>query len=194
MTRLEAWELCRSVRESGGHVVGRPTHKAGTDTAVIYGDYNEIIVVDGSDTVIEWISNFRCRLNNKKIHVGFYHAAEKFFDQFKSMIEEDKQYFFVGHSRGGAIAQILSLMFAERGAFCNVITFGSPKVGGKEFRDRMSENIVLHLRFVMRGDPVPNQPFWLKHYDTDYVLLENSEKNGIRTHLSYGKYLGGDLC
>jgi hypothetical protein len=179
-------ELCQMVRNSGKHVKGVPVHRFGSDSAVVIGD---TIVIDGSDNLREWASNLLfLRFGRKGTHAGFAIAANRIFDEVKSIAEPDKIITIVGHSRGGAIAQLLAMLLSELGCFCRVVSFGSPKVGGRKFRERMAELNVIHIRVEMEGDPVCRLPMWWKHYATDSVYIANEEK-GTDCHLKYWEYL-----
>ena len=181
------WELCRTVRESGKFVQDVAIHKSGTDTMVIIGN---IVIVDGSDTIQEWLSNFRFATTGRNdVHAGFAKAADCFFEQIKPILYKRGDWIFCGHSRGGAIVQALALRCAQVGANAQVVTFGSPKVGGKTFRTRMEANRVVHVRVEMVGDSVPKWPLWLKHYETDFVPVANNEKTAKEKHLNYGEWL-----
>lgn len=188
MRLFDYWNLARLARDSGKHAGNLRVLKALKDTAVWINDTD--LAFDGSDNFQEWFSNFRfLRWGKWGTHRGFYQAASMFFEQIEKEIETGKTYNLFGHSRGGAIAQIVALLIAKKGAFASVVSFGSPKVGGEKFRNAMAESMVLHVRVEMEGDHVPKLPWWWKHYETDHVLIANTEKNGIDSHMQYGKYL-----
>jgi hypothetical protein len=174
------------IRESGRFAEGMPLFRFGADVAMKIGD---TIVIDGSDNLQEWGSNFAfLRLGKHFTHIGFYNAAEKLFNLVRPSLETGERYYITGHSRGGAIGQILAMLMAEYGCVCEVVSFGSPKVGGPRFRERMANDGVVHLRVEMRGDHVSKLPWWLRHYETGKILLENNER-GIACHLNYGDYV-----
>jgi len=184
---LKYWDYTRRVRDSGEHIKGLPIHKAGSDVAVVFDE--NAIVIDGSDTAQEWASNLMfLRFGMKGTHSGFALAAHRFWEEFKHMAVDGKTFIFPCYSRGAGIAQILALKFAEAGCYCNIVSFGSPKVGGKRFREEMAKMCISHVRVEMEGDPVAKLPMWWKHYDTDHVLIANNEK-GVACHTKYGEYL-----
>lgn len=66
----------------------------------------------------------------------------------------------VGHSLGGAVANILAASFALQGIGVELYTFGAPRPGLAAFRDLLAENVGeenMYRAFSM-SDPVPMVP------------------------------------
>lgn len=163
------------------------TITAGSDCAIVIDGPGWVIVsVAGSDDFDDWMSNKKvARVPEGPagawVHEGFadgYNALREgvddaILDMLGSRIRQQGHWndagvvHFVGHSRGGGIAQLLALdCFIGRTATTQCITFGSPRVFDKsakipeDFRRRLwrvehSNDIVTHMptawRFRHRG-------------------------------------------
>ena len=77
----------------------------------------------------------------------------------------------VGHSLGGAMAQLNTLLLStcltaqERQTFGRIIaiTFGSPKVGGDQYAALRRQQRTMHIRMKTSKDPVPQTPRSVPH-------------------------------
>lgn len=74
---------------------------------------------------------------------------------------------FIGHSRGGALAILAAMMLVLKynTAPANLITYGSPRVGGVEFQNKFNDMGINGYRVVNRWDPVVclPPPFRFRH-------------------------------
>lgn len=95
-----------------------------------------------------------------------------------------------GHSLGGAIAHIAAVgLLGEGFRVTKLVTFGSPRVGDRRWRDYVSSlsltTILIH-RYVNCGDIVPGVPFFLiplrqyRHVGTLYYLSKYHLSNTCR--------------
>ena len=105
---------------------------------------------------------------NYRLHQGFFEqwaemAPEVYRAvttiQYQQAMDEEygcvsKPWVFTGHSLGGAIAQIAAASFKP----AEVVTFGSPRVGGKNFVDVVEDSVSSARRYVNAGDFCPAQP------------------------------------
>lgn len=197
MNRLMAlWKLCRRARRRGRHrPLGSVAISYGSDTGYVVAiDGVWRVVIDGSDTVSEWLKNFAwLRIGNYFMAWGFASVARKLTPQIEAVIMQGSPIIVTGHSRGGAIAQAVACIMADRWHnISEIVTFGSPKVGGRKFCKGMAELGLTHTRVDAEGDPITRLP-WLRgrHYETMHIFLKNNIKSKIRTHLSYGEILRG---
>lgn len=87
-----------------------------------------------------------------KVHRGDYHAFQKLWPWIESKVKDEKNLILTGHSFGGALSILISSMLKNP---VKVFTFGSPKVGDKEFTKQYSQT---HHRFVNKTDIVPFLP------------------------------------
>jgi len=102
-----------------------------------------------------------------KVHDGFYGELEKLWDKVYliAMKNRNKECTITGHSLGAAMATICAARLQS--VFDKEIvlyTFGSPRVGNKEFVDNLN---VQHHRWVNNNDAVTKvPPSWLfyKHH------------------------------
>jgi len=107
------------------------------------------------------------RVKNRKnplVHSGFYDAANNLLESLtKELISfrnstPNGKVFLTGHSKGGAMAQILAAQVADLGFAkeqIEVITFGSPKVGNHAFTEYIMEKAMIK-NIVNDKDAVPS--------------------------------------
>lgn len=108
------------------------------------------------------------KTSNSKVTSYFY----EYWDEKRSEIindlsthlkkDSEQKIIITGHSLGGAMANhfmkdILSHKVTPLSRF-NLITFGAPKIGNKEFSKVFSENNKMfhHYQFIMEGDIIPH--------------------------------------
>ena len=140
----EAAEVAARVYETGG---------GWGDTFLVEPPF---IAIRGSDDPVDWWSNIHISRTGK-LHSGFLEAAHNISLQLPAIFGGT---IFTGHSRGGAIAEILAQRFK-----CHAITFGAPKTGVKY--DKVTA-------FIAAGDPVPHLPLTYRRR-TPYFYLKRGE-------------------
>jgi triacylglycerol lipase len=96
------------------------------------------------------------------VHNGFQNEVEKIWKDVLKTIDSkshaSKKLTMCGHSLGGAMATVAASRQKDR--IDSLYTFGSPRVGNKEFVNAFSD--VKHYRFVNNNDIVPTVPFaWM---------------------------------
>jgi len=153
--------------------------------AVVIEFENEIVIsIRGTElmSISDWLTDIklfslnnivkknRCNKfydKNIKIHNGFFEGGLELFNKIiKSKILNDninnKPVNLIGHSAGGAKARVIAYLFLKRKLFdfdINIITFGCPKVGNRNFN-----NILLFYcnvyHFTHKNDIVPNTPLF----------------------------------
>jgi predicted lipase len=124
----------------------------------------------GTSSLRDWKINLDSRLiqQNKnddifKVHKGFYTQYNSIKNIITSYIVQNYTYnniVICGHSLGGALATICAFDLYDNIYNNNItcVTFGSPRVGDKNFvRLYNKYNINTH-RIVISGDPVPKWP------------------------------------
>ena len=182
--RGEEWELYRTKEK---------TKWKGTKAAPAAVE----VVVRGTASLLDWVvdaaaiqrsfdvplhSNPSSKVNIGKVHSGFklqYDALIEFvlrnITPFMPHIRSGKtKLYFVGHSLGGAVCQLLAADITARFELkklpaphtyyksdlvpvARVFTFGSPRVGDPQFAKFMRDN-VRHVRFKFMGDVVSEVP------------------------------------
>jgi triacylglycerol lipase len=131
-----------------------------------------------------------------RVHVGFAEAIEDVWPEVRRLLGSRCRampLWLAGHSLGGAMATLASLrLSAERYSVRAVYTYGSPRVGDRQFRD---EYHLPNYRFVFDNDLVPHLPFrWcfkhvghLKLLDHEGHLTEEQTAWKHRKRLMAGK-------
>ena len=142
-----------------------------------------VVSVRGTEmrNIEDWITNFDARTTARydlpgKTHHGFTEAANGLFDDVLDVVTKigdigeafGPVLYFTGHSQGGAVAQILSLLFRHDYRFRAVrsVTFGQPRVGnGKFAREAYAfSGHATNTRVVNNNDIVPHLPPALNGY------------------------------
>ncbi len=111
-----------------------------------------------------------------KVHAGFKEALDKVWDKLARLLSGPGPVWFTGHSLGAALA---TLAADRHGRGQGLYTFGSPRVGNREFRERFDTPA---YRFVNNNDAVtelpPAGPYAhvgaLKFLDHDGRLLQEA--------------------
>ncbi len=127
-----------------------------------------VIAFRGSDTVADYFTDLDIRQvylqDYGNVHKGFHDSLleigpkmiDKAIDMLSDMSSDKKQLFITGHSKGGAMATLLSCDVVRKVEKVKVITYGSPRVGSSEFaRNYKIEN----YRYESFADAVPHLPF-----------------------------------
>jgi len=114
-----------------------------------------------SDVKADLLAFKRKAKTEGKVHLGFKIELRKLWSDISALIEKKKklQLWICGHSLGGAMATLCASRLEDRSPM--LYTYGSPKVGGREFVDGCE---IKHYRFCNNNDIVPSVPLWLMGY------------------------------
>lgn len=190
-------------------------NKVVIDNDVMFIVKNESSIVFsfiGSNDAEDWFDNFDLDLltldkeNNIKVHDGFYNSAERFSELIVGNILDapKNNIYFIGHSRGGALAMISAISAAERtgkGDF-NIITYGQPRVGNHEYDKLLISNRLNYCRVLFKHDIVTKIPPILLGYEHpwfgDKLVLKASLWHKLpfmfkKVHLDYNRYINNEL-
>ena len=111
-----------------------------------------------------------------KVHSGFKESAE---DVWEPLLERIKQYgkkrtiWVCGHSLGAAMATLIAFRLQRTDYLPSpeaLFTYGSPRVGNKEYIEAIKASGIEHHRFVNGADivtrvpPFPYRHFGIMHY------------------------------
>ena len=111
------------------------------------------------------------------VHFGFAQALDKVYDKIVHWIDEQKlddaTITCTGHSLGAALATIM----ASRLDANELYTFGSPRVGNRDFVKEMKKNGVKHYRFVNNNDVVTRIPFPIRFRHSGKLVYINHYGN-----------------
>tara|TARA_B100001093_G_scaffold3139_3_gene3241 strand:+ start:12143 stop:12829 length:687 start_codon:yes stop_codon:yes gene_type:complete len=148
-----------------------------------------IITGQGTTTIKDWMIDFQIYrkrvsyLNDTLVHAGFVKAydsvREDIHKEVRRLIEEGKYERIVctGHSLFGAIATIAGLdcsLKYDMPVCC--VTFGSPRVGSKEFVKCFNDNIDGSFRCVQNKDPITFTPLPIRFKHVRGGLKVNDKK------------------
>lgn len=129
-----------------------------------------------SDVVADLKSGKNFDLNGTKVHAGFKAEVNKVWDEILVKIKQlDKSkplpLIVTGHSLGAAMATITSSRLEHSGIYVKtLVTFGSPRVGTKEFVKSLHVN---HFRVINCCDAVTRVPLYImgfRHHGTIVYL------------------------
>lgn len=145
----------------------------------------------GSNEFKDWLFNFWFKFaetpyeengTNKeiKVHKGFYRSYLEARDITHNHVKMEEKVIVVGHSLGGAIANLAALdiqyNFPEIDVSC--LTAGAPRVGNQAFIDSYNKRVPNTVRMVYRNDIVPGVPFKC----LGYKHTKGNRQIGKRTH------------
>ena len=121
------------------------SHVCDNDKMVVTGDSNFLVFsFAGSDDIQDWINNFR--MDSLKEHRGFESSFEKFHDIVDKYMKTyfNRDIYVTGHSRGGALATQCAEYIAKNYGPCSCVTFGSPRIGNRTYRDMYNKLPINH--------------------------------------------------
>lgn len=131
-------------------------------------------------------------------------TEEKLFNQIKLNINAtDTQIFFVGHSYGAVICNILALRASELNEYKTykqkdspiLLTYGAPNIGGKTFADNIESRVPLVYRIVSNIDALPTYPRTteldksIKTNKWDFIKLKDYGKHIVINNDNDNHYL-----
>mmetsp|Transcript_5656 Transcript_5656/g.8426 ORF Transcript_5656/g.8426 Transcript_5656/m.8426 type:complete len:356 (-) Transcript_5656:35-1102(-) len=149
------------------------------------------------DSALDWFQNAAVLLSpgDKKdgipgsVHVGFYRAVKSLWKGVKSVLlqflqdhsspynnNETQNVYLTGHSKGGALATLAALLMHNDASLPNptsVITFGSARVGDKQFKVGY-ESLVKQITFENDLDIIPFLP--LSNTDREFMNEKMKDK------------------
>lgn len=185
-------------------------YSSNEDCQVYVCKYDNILCISFRGT--ESIEDIFTDLNISRVPIEFdfpldlkedLHVHRGFLTQFESVklnIDQEiveyyikntnnKKIIFSGHSLGGALATIASLYFKLKYKELDIscITFGSPRVGCKDFVGVFNNTIENSYRFVNDNDPIPCFPTaWrFKHVNGLHWLNKDIIVNEIKVWRFY---------
>ena len=92
-----------------------------------------LITARGTNNVSDWVGDFNITTSSfDGLHVGFFNPATRILNSIKTIVgdvseQENIKYFITGHSRGGAAANLLSVMLMNDGVSAqNVYNYREP--------------------------------------------------------------------
>lgn len=138
-------------------------------------DGHGLIVLRGTMTASEWLSNFSYQLSPfladedlacGKVHLGFRNVYKGIRGRYRELAAEfaiDKPLYLVGHSLGGAVSAIGALDVVqqqpERSANIQAYLYATPRTGDETFAQVYNAQVGTSYRIVNVCDLVPFIPF-----------------------------------
>lgn len=110
-------------------------------------------------------------------HSGFLDTAQELQPKIQKALQKVKTPVFItGHSLGGALALLASILLKGRERFAACYTYGCPRVGNGQFADHLFKVPV--YRCVHRADIVPGVPLLFMGYRQygDVRFLSNNNR------------------
>lgn len=180
----------------------------GTDTQGMFGEVNNdtfVIAFRGSEEtgVADWITDLKISQQvfpykessnkNIKVHYGFIEAYQSVRDAVLKGAKETKlkKVICTGHSLGGALATLaaLDIQFNCPDKEVSCYTYGSPKVGNRDFAESYNKRVPNTFRFVNGIDAVPQIPPIAYEHVGKELKLQSKEagqlKNAMEDHFPY---------
>lgn len=193
---LRLWNGVRLARDDGKHIPELAQgYRDSTDFAytILHSDGETVeIYCDGTDHFIEWLEDCNCkRTGFLGCSEGFDHVSKSFFAQMRHLTEMFKKFRIVGHSRGCPIGKgIATRLKFFHDVDVEVVSFGSPKDGGKDYAEALVRLGIKVTLVQMVGDIVCDVPVnftkdW-EHFYTEKVVLKHKLDGVKDIHLGYG--------
>ena len=157
-----------------GHFLFAP--ETDTQSWVTLSDSEIIFSGQGTTTLKDWAIDFRIwrtkvdYLQNSQVHSGFVLAYNSIRYRMLSLINKHltthhnvQRIVCTGHSLFGAIATIAALdLSLQYNIPVHCVTFGSPRVGAKDFVKLFNNCVCISYRCVQYKDPVTFTPLPLR--------------------------------
>lgn len=153
------------------------------------------ISIEGTDSFKNWIDNLSLMRRSDDIHRGFRRYALEVMKKYSlnNVLNKNDDIILSGYSSGAACAIVLLyeyLKTAKEPINKNIelILFGSPKPGGKIFKDKFNEILNLHniqISSYKNGNDIVCHlpPKCMGYYNvTDIIQLDSKYKSCIKNH------------
>ena len=121
------------------------------------------VVITGTNDIRDWFKNFyflkKSLGGGIRVHRGFHRGFKQIKNQIKRTLRDNKpkEVVFIGHSLGGALAQLSAYYFSQWYSV-SVYSFASPRIGNKAFRDDMNDKVAFNTRVVIDSDFIVSVP------------------------------------
>ena len=147
---------------------------------------NVLTDLDGALISPEWYDGENS--DSILIHRGFDTEYSRFRNTILNIAArtESKKFIVSGHSLGSALAALTALDLSSNYKYdVSVVTFGSPRVGNKDYRQVMEKYVPDNYRIYFPDDPIVSIPGLLFEYEHAGIALgissEGTQNNKIST-------------
>ena len=160
------FDLKSAVVAQGTSGIGRISQRTGF-AMVLPGDNEVAVVTRGTDTKYDWLTNIHSTWTagpaGHSVHTGFnntYESISGFVDRVLKKFPNQHVH-CVGHSLGGALANLFAARFTNAGRSVSLYTFGSPRVGMNDLSAYLESKLQSKIyRVYNKSDPVPLVPIY----------------------------------
>ena len=142
------------------------------------GEKDVVALIINGTSGKEWYSNFDISENEKdeNIHYGFKTASEEIIKALQKYADKDSLIWCCGHSRGGAVANIVAKSLADKKIKHCAYTFAAPNV----VKEKHADKKVNIYNFISNDDIItkipPSEPEWnYSRHGKSIVLDEYDE-------------------
>ncbi|TCI01770.1 lipase family protein [Corallincola luteus] len=137
-----------------------------------------VIAFRGTAGMADTLTDLHCGTtvgpNFQAVHAGFNRTFNSIKKQLAGLLDKmgNKPIHCVGHSLGGALAQLAANWIKKRYKVpVKLYTFGAPRVGYKSFATLAESSLQGVYRATHRSDPIPLVPVWpFVHAGDEYRL------------------------
>lgn len=126
-----------------------------------------VVITRGTQTTADWVSNATTGVSpgpfGLGVHTGFNRIYKSVIDQVQPQVPARGTIHVVGHSLGGALANLIAAKLSSSGERAiQLYTFGSPRVGLPPFSGLLQKRIGTDnmYRVYSVADPVPMVPIY----------------------------------
>lgn len=143
----------------------------------VYGKQN-VVAFSGTKSVVDLPINLQM-LKTEDVHIGYKKYADMCLNMIDfSQLDTGRPITFTAHSIGCVAATIIASRLLHEMEI-ELVLFGSPKPGGKEFVDRMQCTI---YNYMQENDPIQYFPLTLfQYYEpvSPYIILRACTKKKL---------------
>lgn len=184
------------------HLIGafecKKSYKNHINTKNIYSlkhDKKQWLTLNGTSSAKDWIYNLDIVLTDEGEHNGFRKYANDCLKEFnlKNIFDSDiENLLLCGHSLGAVGCTMLCYDIMKNNMNKNnikieLILFGSPKPGGKKFKNNFNQlkkyNNVDIYRYLNGNDIVEDFPQLIEYeHISDPIILNTDIKNSVQNH------------
>ena len=141
----------------------------------------QYIIFPGSYGISDWVENGEFvkvkREGLGSLHNGFADQWDLINDKLFELADKKKPIRLGGHSLGGALSMIAALSLKNKGFnIDSVYTFGSPRVGNKDWFNIYNKANIPTYRFIAGPDIIPTIPDFFYYHVGKSIYLGSDGK------------------
>ncbi len=186
LTDLNICDLLQQQYDGNSSAFDIVSNVAGVDWAFKLYNGMQVICFEGSHNVPDWIRDFEAVMSHTMwggVEEGFYTGMTQVAARLLPDLSFSSPLIVAGHSLGAAHAHILTAMLIAKGFTperIKRVTFGSPRVGDKNFCGTLKNSPVRSYRnygSILDQDYVCTVPTWIPiwapyHHPGEYIYID----------------------